>query len=181
VIPATPYDCKGLLKAAIRDDDPVIFFEHKRSYRRVKGEVPDDDFLVPIGQADLKRQGHDLSIITYGVGVQLALDAATTLGPEGISVEVLDLRTIAPLDRAAIAATVEKTSKVLILHEDNKTGGVGAEVAAFIAEELFENLDGPILRVAAADCHIPYAPPLEAAIIPNVLDVVAAARRLAAY
>jgi 2-oxoisovalerate dehydrogenase E1 component beta subunit len=181
VIPATPYDCKGLLKAAIRDDDPVIFFEHKRSYRRVKGEVPDDDFLVPIGQADLKRQGHDLSIITYGVGVQLALNAATTLAPEGISVEVLDLRTIAPLDRAAIAATVEKTSKVLILHEDNKTGGVGAEVAAFIAEELFENLDGPILRVAAADCHIPYAPPLEAAIIPNVQDVVAAARRLAAY
>ena len=181
VIPATPYDCKGLLKAAIRDDDPVIFFEHKRSYRRVRGEVPDGDFLVPIGQADLKREGRDLSVITYGVGVQLALEAATTLEAEGISIEVLDLRTIAPLDRAAIVATVERTSKVLILHEDNKTGGVGAEVAAFIAEELFENLDGPILRVAAADCHIPYAPTLEAAIIPNALDIVAAARRLAAY
>lgn len=181
VVPSTPYDCKGLLKAAIRDDDPVLFFEHKRSYRRVKGEVPSDDYVVPLGRAEVKREGRDLSVITYGVGVHLALEAAERLAGEGISLEVLDLRTLAPMDREAIAATVVRTNKVLIVHEDNKTGGVGAEVAAFIAEELFENLDGPIVRVAAADCHIPYAPSLEAAVIPNVEDVVAAARRLAAY
>lgn len=181
VVPSTPYDCKGLLKAAIRDDDPVLFFEHKRSYRRVKGEVPSDDYVVPLGRAEVKREGRDLSVITYGVGVHLALEAAERLAGEGISLEVLDLRTLAPMDREAIAATVVRTNKVLIVHEDNKTGGVGAEVAAFIAEELFENLDGPIVRVAAADCHIPYAPSLEAAVIPNVEDVIAAARRLAAY
>jgi 2-oxoisovalerate dehydrogenase E1 component subunit beta len=181
VIPSSAYDCKGLLKAAIRDDDPVLFFEHKKSYRRVKDEVPDDDYVVPLGRADVKRPGRDLSVITYGVGVQLALEAAAVLADEGLSLEILDLRTIAPLDRDAIAATVDKTNKALILHEDNKSGGVGAEVAAFIAEELFESLDGPIIRVAAADCHIPYAPSLEAAIIPNVQDVIAAARRLGAY
>jgi 2-oxoisovalerate dehydrogenase E1 component beta subunit len=181
VIPSTPYDCKGLLKASIRDDDPVLFFEHKKSYRRVKGEVPSEDYVVPIGQAEVKRAGKDLSVITYGVGVHLALEAAETLEQEGISTEVLDLRTIVPMDKPAIAATVSKTNKVLILHEDNKTGGVGAEVAAFIGEELFEELDGPIMRVAAADCHIPYAPSLEAVVIPNVQDVIHAARRLAAY
>ena len=181
VIPSTPYDCKGLLKASIRDDDPVLFFEHKRSYRRVKGEVPADDYVVPIGQADVKREGEDLSLITYGVGVHLAHEAAETLAAEGISIEILDLRTIAPMDREAIARTVQKTNKVLILHEDNKTGGVGAEVSAFISEELFEDLDGPIIRVAAADCHIPYAPSLEAVVIPNVQDVIQAVRRLSAY
>jgi 2-oxoisovalerate dehydrogenase E1 component beta subunit len=181
VVPSTPYDCKGLLKAAVRDDDPVLFFEHKRSYRRVKGDVPSDDYVLPIGVADLKREGQDLSIITYGVGVHLALEAAETLAADGISVEILDLRTLAPMDREAIAATVQKTNKVLVLHEDNKTGGIGAEVSAFIAEELFEELDGPIVRVAAADCHIPYAASLEAAIIPNVQDVLVAARRLAAF
>jgi 2-oxoisovalerate dehydrogenase E1 component beta subunit len=181
VVPATPYDCKGLLKSAIRDDDPVLFFEHKRSYRRVRGDVPADDYLVPIGRADLKRSGTTLSVVTYGVGVHQALEAAPTLEAEGISIELLDLRTLAPLDHEAIAATVQHTNKVILLHEDNKTGGVGAEVAAFIAEELFEALDGPIVRVAAADCHIPYAPALEAAIIPSVGDLLAAARRLAAY
>jgi 2-oxoisovalerate dehydrogenase E1 component beta subunit len=181
VIPSTPYDCKGLLKAAIRDDDPVLFFEHKKSYRRVKGEVPSDEYVLPIGQADVKRPGDDLSLITYGVGVHLALEAARTLAAEGIEIEILDLRTIAPLDRAAIAETVRKTSKVIVLHEDNKTGGVGAEVSAFIAEELFEDLDGPIMRVAAADSHIPYAPSLEAVVIPNAQDVIEAARRLSAY
>jgi 2-oxoisovalerate dehydrogenase E1 component beta subunit len=181
VVPATPYDCKGLLKAAVRDDDPVLFFEHKRSYRRVRGEVPDHDYVVPLGRADLKRAGQTLSVITYGIGVHHALEAAQALEPEGISLEILDLRTLAPLDREAIAATVQHTNKVIVLHEDNKTGGVGAEVAAFIAEELFESLDGPIVRVAAADCHIPYAPTLEAAIIPGAADVLAAARRLAAY
>ena len=181
VIPSTPYDCKGLLKAAIRDDDPVLFFEHKKSYRRVKGEVPAEDYVVPIGQAELKRSGTDLSVITYGVGVHLALEAAATLAAEGIEVEILDLRTIVPMDRPAIAETVRKTSKVIILHEDNKTGGVGAEVSAFIAEELFEDLDGPIIRVAAADSHIPYAPSLEAVVIPNTQDVIHAARKLSAY
>jgi 2-oxoisovalerate dehydrogenase E1 component beta subunit len=181
VVPSTPYDCKGLLKAAVRDDDPVLFFEHKKSYRRVKGEVPSDDYVLPIGQAEVKRQGTDLSVITYGVGVHFALEAAETVASEGISMEVLDLRTISPMDREAIAETVRRTNKVVVLHEDNKTGGVGAEVSAFIAQELFEDLDGPIVRVAGADCHIPYAPSLEAVVIPNVQDVIEAVRKLAAY
>ena len=181
VIPSTPYDCKGLLKASIRDPDPVIFFEHKKSYRRVKGEVPDEEYTVPLSVADVKREGNDITIVTYGVGVHLALEAAEKIGPEGVSVEVLDLRTIVPMDKEAIARSVAKTNKVLIVHEDNKTGGVGAEIAATIAEDHFEELDGPILRVAAADTHIPYAPTLEEAVIPNVDDVLAALRRLAAY
>lgn len=181
VVPSTPADCKGLLKSAIRDPDPVLFFEHKKSYRRIRGEVPDGDVTVPLGQADVKRAGSDVSVITYGVGVHLALEAAEQLDGDGVSVEVLDLRTLAPLDREAIARSVQKTNKVLIVHEDNKTGGVGAEIAAIIAEDHFEQLDGPILRVAAADTHIPYAPSLEEAVIPNVDDVVAALRRLAAY
>jgi 2-oxoisovalerate dehydrogenase E1 component beta subunit len=181
VVPSTPYDCKGLLKASIRDDDPVLFFEHKKSYRRLRGEVPDDDYLVPLGKADLKRTGTDLSIITYGIGVHLALEASERLAAEGIDVEILDLRTLLPLDTDAIKETVAKTSKVLILHEDNKTGGIGAEVAALIAEESFEELDGPIMRLAAADTHIPYAAALEEAILPNADDVVQAVRRLAEY
>jgi 2-oxoisovalerate dehydrogenase E1 component beta subunit len=181
VVPSTPADCKGLLKSAIRDPDPVLFFEHKKSYRRVRGEVPDGDVTVPLGRADVKRAGSDVSVITYGVGVHLALEAAERLASEGVSVEVLDLRTLAPLDREAIGRSVQKTSKVLIVHEDNKTGGVGAEIAAIIAEDHFEQLDGPILRVAAADTHIPYAPSLEETVIPNVEDVVAALRRLGAY
>ncbi len=181
VIPSTPYDCKGLLKAAIRDPDPVLFFEHKKSYRRIKGEVPDEEYTLPLSVADVKREGSDISVITYGVGVHLALEAADKIAAEGVSVEVLDLRTIVPMDKAAIARSVAKTSKVLIVHEDNKTGGVGAEIAATIVEDHFELLDGPILRVAAADTHIPYAPTLEEAVIPNVDDVLAALRRLAAY
>ena len=181
VAPSTPADCKGLLKAAVRDDDPVLFFEHKKSYRRIRGEVPDGDVTIPIGKADIKRAGSDVTVVTYGVGVHLALAAADQVAAEGISVEVLDLRTLAPLDREAIARSVAKTSKMLIVHEDNKTGGIGAEIAAMIAEEHFEQLDGPILRVAAADTHIPYAPSLEEAVIPNVEDVVTALRRLGAY
>jgi 2-oxoisovalerate dehydrogenase E1 component beta subunit len=181
VIPSTPADCKGLLKSAIRDEDPVLFFEHKKSYRRIRGEVPDGDLTIPLGQAEVKRAGTDVSIVTYGVGVHLALEAAERVEREGISVEVLDLRTLAPLDRDAIAQSIGKTNKVLIVHEDNKTGGIGAEIAAIIAEEHFEQLDGPILRVAAADTHIPYAPSLEEAVIPNVDDVEVALRRLAAY
>src|SRR6187549_162423 len=143
VVPSTPYDCKGLLKSAIRDDDPVLFFEHKKSYRRLRGEVPDGDVIIPIGKADVKRAGSDVTVVTYGVGVHLALAAAELVAAEGISVEVLDLRTLAPLDREAIAESVAKTSKMLIVHEDNKTGGIGAEIAAMIAEEHFEQLDGP--------------------------------------
>jgi 2-oxoisovalerate dehydrogenase E1 component beta subunit len=181
VVPSTPYDCKGLLKSAIRDDDPVLFFEHKRSYRRLRGEVPDEDYVLPLGTADLKRRGRDLSIITYGIGVHLALEASQRLVDEGIDIEILDLRTLLPLDREAIHETVARTSKVLILHEDNKTGGIGAEVAALVAEEAFQELDGPIVRVAAADTHLPYAASLEQAVLPNVEDVIRAARRLAEY
>lgn len=181
VIPSSPADCKGLLKSAVRDPDPVLFFEHKKSYRRVRGEVPDGDVTIPLGQAAVKREGSDITVVTYGVGVHLALEAAERVERDGISVEVLDLRTLAPLDREAIARSVGKTNKVLIVHEDNKTGGIGAEIAAQIAEEHFEQLDGPILRVAAADTHIPYAPSLEEAVIPNVDDVEVALRRLAAY
>jgi 2-oxoisovalerate dehydrogenase E1 component beta subunit len=181
VIPSTPHDCKGLLKAAIRDPDPVLFFEHKRSYRRVKGEVPDDDYTVPLSTADVKRPGTDVSLITYGIGVHLAMEAAEKMQQEGTSIEVLDLRTIVPMDKDAIKRSVRKTNKVLILHEDNKTGGVGAEIAATIAEDHFEHLDGPIIRVAAADTHIPYASSLEEAVIPNVETVLEGLRRLAAY
>ena len=182
VVPSTPYDCKGLLKSSIRDDDPVLFFEHKKSYRRLRGEVPDGDYTVPLGKAEVKRAGRDLSIITYGIGVQLALEASERLKNEAdIDIEVLDLRTLLPLDCDAIKESVTRTSKVLIVHEDNKTGGIGAEVAALIAEEAFRELDGPIVRLAAADTHIPYAAPLEEAILPNVDDVVRAARKLAEY
>ena len=181
VVPATPRDAKGLLKAAIRDDDPVLFFEHKKSYRRYREVVPDTDDALPIGQARLDRAGTDLSIVTYGVGVHHAREAAEVLLQDGISVEILDLRTLVPMDKEAIARTVGKTSKVLILHEANKTMGIGAEVAAFIAEELFMDLDAPIVRVAARDCHLPFNAPEEEAIIPNPGWVVEAARRLAEF
>lgn len=181
VVPSTPSDCKGLLKAAIRDPDPVLFFEHKKSYRRVRGEVPDGDFTVPLASADVKRAGTDVTVVTYGVGVHLALEAAERIEGEDVSVEVVDLRTLAPLDTETIGRSISKTNKALIVHEDNKTGGIGAEIAALLAERYFEQLDGPILRVGAADTHIPYAPGLEDAVIPNVEDVLAALRRLAAY
>jgi 2-oxoisovalerate dehydrogenase E1 component beta subunit len=181
VVPATPRDAKGLLKAAIRDEDPVIFFEHKQSYRRFRETVPDADEVVPIGVARLDRPGRDLSVITYGVGVHHARHAADVLAAEGVFVEILDLRTLAPMDRAAIARTVANTGKALIVHEANKTMGVGAEIAAFIAEELFMDLDAPLVRVAAADCHVPYNGPEEEAIIPNPDWVIAAARKLAAF
>ncbi|MCC6179422.1 MAG: alpha-ketoacid dehydrogenase subunit beta [Chloroflexi bacterium] len=180
VVPSTPRDASGLLKAAIRDDDPVLFFEHKKSYRRYREIVPPDE-VIPIGLARLDRPGRDLSIVTYGVGVHHAREAADVLAVEGIQAEILDLRTLSPLDREAIARTVAKTRKVLVLHEANKTLGIGAEIAAFIAEELFMDLDGPIVRVAAEDCHLPYNGPEEAAIIPDPAKVTEAARRLAAF
>jgi 2-oxoisovalerate dehydrogenase E1 component beta subunit len=181
VEPATAYDAKGLLKAAIRDDDPVLYFEHKYLYRRIKDEVPDEDYVVPLGKAALRRDGRDLSIITFGAMVYTALDAATELAKDGVDAEVLDLRSLAPLDREAILATVAKTSRVLLLHEARRTGGIGGELAAIISEEAFEYLDAPILRVASADTPVPYAPPLEEAFLPGVDKVVAAAKRLVEY
>jgi 2-oxoisovalerate dehydrogenase E1 component beta subunit len=180
--PATPADAKGLLAAAIRDEDPVLFFEHKRLYRSIKGEVPDGDWVVPIGKADVKRPGKDLSIVTYGAMLHLALAAAERLAAENISVEVLDLRTLLPLDRDAIAATVQKTSRVIILNEDTRTGGIGGEIAAFLSEELFESLDAPIVRLTAPDVPAaPYNHRLEEAFLPQLDDVLAAVRRLGAY
>ena len=181
VEPSTAYDAKGLLKAAIRDDDPVLYFEHKYLYRRVKDEVPEEDYVVPIGKAALRREGADLSIITFGAMVYTALDAAEQLAAGGIQADVLDLRSLAPLDRDAVLTTVAKTSRALLLHEATRTGGIGGELAAIIAEEAFEYLDAPIVRVASADTPVPYSPPLEAAFLPNVEKVVAAARRLVEY
>jgi pyruvate/2-oxoglutarate/acetoin dehydrogenase E1 component len=181
VEPSTAYDAKGLLKAAIRDDDPVLYFEHKYLYRRIKDEVPEEDYVVPIGKAALRREGADLSIITFGAMVHTALDAAKTLAAQGVEAEVLDLRSLAPLDREAILATVAKTSRALLLYEARRTGGIGGELAAIIAEEAFEYLDAPIVRVASADTPVPYSPPLEAAFLPNVEKVVTAAKKLVEY
>lgn len=181
VEPSTAYDAKGLLKAAIRDDDPVLYFEHKFLYRRIKDDVPDDDFLVPIGQAAIRRDGRDLSIITFGAMVYTALDAAAALAAEGVEAEVIDLRSLAPLDRTTILESVGKTSRALLLYEARRTGGIGGELAAIIAEDAFEYLDAPIMRVASMDIPVPYAPPLEAAFLPSVDRVVAAARQLVEY
>lgn len=181
VEPATAYDAKGLLKAAIRDDDPVLYFEHKFLYRRIKDDVPDEDYIVPLGKADVKRAGTDLSIVTFGAMVHTALDAAKQLESDGVQAEVLDLRSLAPLDREAILASVGKTSRVLLLYEARRTGGIGGELAAIIAEEAFEYLDAPIMRIASVDAPVPYAPPLEAAFLPSVEKVVAGARSLIGY
>jgi 2-oxoisovalerate dehydrogenase E1 component beta subunit len=181
VCPATPYDAKGLIKAAIRDNNPVIFFEHKYLYRRIKGEVPEDDYIVPLGKARVAREGHDLSIITYAAMVHTALEAAELLSKEGIEVEILDLRTLAPLDHEAIAQTVRKTNKVILLHEDTRTGGIAGELAAIINEEAFDDLDGPIVRITAQDSPVPFSPPQEEYFLPKVSDVVREARRLKQY
>jgi 2-oxoisovalerate dehydrogenase E1 component beta subunit len=181
VCPSTAYDAKGLMKAAIRDPDPVLYFEHKYLYRRIKEDLPAEDFVVPIGKAALRREGDDLSIITYGAMVYKALEAADELAKDGISVEVLDLRTILPLDEDAILATAKKTSKVIVLHEATMTGGPGGEVVARIAEKAFEYLDGPIVRIAPPDTPVPYSPPLEEAFLPQTSGIVAAARKLASY
>jgi pyruvate/2-oxoglutarate/acetoin dehydrogenase E1 component len=181
VCPSTAYDAKGLIKAAIRDPDPVLYFEHKYLYRRIKEDLPTEDFVVPIGKAALRREGDDLSIITYGAMVYKALEAAEELAKDGISVDVLDLRTILPLDEEAILKTAKKTSKVIVLHEATMTGGPGGEVVARIAEKAFEYLDGPIVRIAPPDTPVPYSPPLEEAFLPQTSGIVAAARKLAAY
>jgi 2-oxoisovalerate dehydrogenase E1 component beta subunit len=179
VAPATPADAKGLLKAAIRDDDPVVFFEHKPNYRTVREEAGDD--VIPIGVARLDRPGRDVSVVTYGGGVHLARQAAELLAATGIDMEILDLRTLAPLDREAIARTVAHTNRLVVLHEANRTMGFGAEVAAFAADELFADLDAPVRRVAANDSYLTYNAPEQAATIPGVTTVVDAVRALAAY
>ncbi|MGE5750274.1 MAG: alpha-ketoacid dehydrogenase subunit beta [Gemmatimonas sp.] len=182
VYPATASDAKGLLKAAIRDDDCVLFFEHKYLYRRIKEEMPAGDHVTPIGKARTAREGKDVSIITYAATVWKSLEAAEQLEKEdGLSVEVIDLRSIAPMDDDAIVATVKKTNRVLIVHEDTRTGGVAGEIAARINEHAFEWLDAPILRVTAADVPLPYSPPLEDYVLPQTNDIVKAVRRLAAY
>jgi pyruvate/2-oxoglutarate/acetoin dehydrogenase E1 component len=183
VEPSTAYDAKGLIKAAIRDPDPVLYFEHKKLYRlpRLREELPEDDYIVPIGKARTRREGRDLSIITFGAMTLTALDAAEELEKEGLDVEVIDLRTLAPLDKQAILDSVKKTSRVMVLHEASRTGGIGGEIAATIAEEAFEWLDAPVVRVASIDTPVPYSPPLEEYYLPQTKDVLEAARRLAAY
>jgi 2-oxoisovalerate dehydrogenase E1 component beta subunit len=182
VAPSTPYDAKGLLKAAVRDPDPVIFFEHKKCYQLATGEVPDTDYTVPIGKADVKRDGSDITVITYGLTVHFALEAAEELAREGVSALVLDLRTIQPLDKEAILQAAAKTGKVLIVHEDNKTGGVGAEISAIIAEELLFELDAPVMRLCGPDVPaMPISPPLEKQFMLNKEKVKEAMRQLAIF
>jgi pyruvate/2-oxoglutarate/acetoin dehydrogenase E1 component len=182
VYPATASDAKGLIKAAIRDEDCVLFFEHKYLYRRIKEVMPAGDHVTPIGKARTAREGKDVSIITYAATVWKSLEAAEQLEKEdGLSVEVIDLRSIAPMDDDAIVATVKKTNRVLIVHEDTRTGGVAGEITARINELAFEWLDAPVLRVTAADVPLPYSPPLEDYVLPQTNDIVKAVRRLAAY
>ncbi len=183
VEPSTAFDAKGLIKAAIRDPDPVLFFEHKKLYRlpRLREELPEEDYIVEIGKAATRREGSDLSIFTFGAMTLIALDAAEELEKEGVSAEVVDLRTLAPLDTEAIIASVKRTNRALVLHEAPRTGGIGGEIAATIAEKAFEFLDAPVVRVAAIDSPVPYAPPLEEYHLPQLKDVLEAARKLAAY
>ena len=181
VVPATPRDAKGLMLAAIRDPDPVIFLEHKFLYRRLKEDVPEGEEATPIGEARIAREGSDVSIITYGAMVHASLEAAEAVSREGLDVEILDLRTLLPMDRARIVETVKKTGRALIVHEATKTGGPGGEVAALIAEHAFLHLDAPIVRVAPPDTPVPYSPPLEEFFLPNAAKIADAVRALAEY
>ncbi len=182
VAPATAYDAKGLLKAAIRDDDPVLFFEHKYLYRRIQEELPEEDYIVPLGKAAVRREGSDMTFITYSSMLYPSLTAAERLEKEdGLRVEVIDLRSLRPLDWETLFGSVRKTNKVVIIHEDRRTGGIGGEIAARLAEECFDSLDGPIVRVASEDTHYAFSPPLEEFILPNVDKILAKARALAAY
>jgi 2-oxoisovalerate dehydrogenase E1 component beta subunit len=181
VCPATPADAKGLLVSSIEDPNPVLYFEHKHLYRRIKDEVPDERYAVPFGEARLHREGDDVTVVTWGAMVYTADEAAKQVEGDGISVEILDLRTLVPWDKEAVLRSVAKTSKVLVLHEDTRTGGFGAEIAATITEEGFENLDAPVKRIAAPDTPVPFSPPLEKAYIPQVDDVVAGLNDLAEY
>jgi 2-oxoisovalerate dehydrogenase E1 component beta subunit len=182
VAPSTPYDIAGLLRTSLRSPDPVLFLEHKKLYRAIKGEVPDESFYVPIGKADIKRAGDDLTIISYGLMLHESLKAADALIKEGVTAEVIDLRTLSPLDKDAILTSVKKTGKALIVYEDNYTGGLGGEIAAIIAENAFEYLDGPITRVAGPDIPaMPFSHPMQDFFLPNAEKIAAAARTLAAY
>jgi 2-oxoisovalerate dehydrogenase E1 component beta subunit len=182
ICPAFPEDAKGLLKSAIRDDNPCVFLEHKWIYRRIREPVSDDpDFLIPIGQARVRREGTDLSIVTYGMMAHLGLEAAELLEQEGISAEVVDLRTILPLDTQTVLRSVEKTSRALVLYESHRFLGTGAEVASVIAEEGFQHLDAPVTRLAPPNVPVPFSPSLEDAYLPQVSDIVEAARKLSAW
>ena len=182
IAPATPYDAKGLLKSAIRDNSPVVFLEHKKTYRLVRGEVPDEEYTLPIGVADVKRTGQNITIVTYGLMLHYCLEAAQQVEQEGIDVEVVDLRTLSPLDTDTILNSVKKTGKLLIVHEDNLTGGVGAEVAALAADQAFEYLDGPVRRLCGPDVPtMPFAQTLEDAYMPNTEKIAEALRQQAAY
>jgi 2-oxoisovalerate dehydrogenase E1 component beta subunit len=182
VMPSTPYDVKGLLKAAIRDNDPVLFFEHKRAYRLIKGEVPSDDYTLPLGKADVKREGDDITVITYGLCVHFALQAAEKLAKDGISAHILDLRTVYPLDKEAIIEAASKTGKVLLVTEANKEGSIISEVSAIIAENCLLDLDAPIMRIAGPDVPaMPYAPTMEKFFMVNPDKVEKAMRELAEY
>jgi 2-oxoisovalerate dehydrogenase E1 component beta subunit len=175
VQPSTPYDAKGLLKAAIRDNNPVIYLEHKHLYRRIREEVPDDDFTVPLGVADVKREGADLTMVTYGAMVHECLTAADRLSKEGAECDVIDLRTLCPLDKESFLTSVRKTSRALVVYEAHLTGGFGGEVAAIIAQEAFDALDAPVTRVASLDVPVPFSPPLEDAMLPNADKIYRAA------
>ncbi|MBA3795910.1 MAG: alpha-ketoacid dehydrogenase subunit beta [Chloroflexi bacterium] len=182
VIPSTPYDARGLLRSSIRDEDPVLFFEHKKMYRSVRGEVPDSDYSIPLGEAKVVREGSQVSIIGYGLMVQYALEAAELLEGDDISAEVVDIRTLRPLDGETILESVRKTGKAVVVYEDNRFGGYGAEIAAIIAEEAFDHLDGPVMRVTGPDVPgVPYAHTLEDWFMPNPDRIADAVRRLAAY
>ncbi|KRT63425.1 MAG: 2-oxoisovalerate dehydrogenase subunit beta [Chloroflexi bacterium CSP1-4] len=182
VVPSTPYDARGLLRSAIRDPDPVLFFEHKKLYRSVRGEVPDTDYVVPLGRAQVTRPGDHVTVIAYGLMAHYSLEAAELVAGEGISVEVIDLRTLRPLDTETILGSVKKTGKCVIVYEDNRFGGYGAEVAAVLAEEAFDYLDGPVVRVAGPDVPgVPYSHTLEDWFMVDPDKIAAAVRRLAAY
>lgn len=181
VAPSTPYDAKGLIKASIRDPNPVLFFEHKYLYRHIRAELPEDDYSIPIGKADIKREGNDITVITYATGVHWSLEAAQELSREGIDVEIVDLRSLLPFDREMILASVRKTGKVLIVHEATLTGGIGGEIAAVIAEHAFPSLDAPVMRLAAIDTPVPFAPILEKYFQPNADKVARKLRELAAF
>ncbi len=181
VAPATAYDAKGLIKAAIRDEDPVIYLEHKFLYRRIKEDLPPGEIVVPIGKAAVRRTGRQITVLTYGAMLYVVLEAAERLAAENIDLEVVDLRTLLPLDKETILDSVRRNGKVFIVHEDTRTGGIAGELAAVICEEVFDYLDGPVLRVTAPDTPVPYSPPLEEFFLPKVSDVMNTARKLASY
>jgi 2-oxoisovalerate dehydrogenase E1 component beta subunit len=181
IYPSTPYDAKGLLKSAVRDNNPVLFFEHKFLYRRIREELPAEDYTVPIGKAVVRREGKHLTIISYAAMMHTSLEAAAELANEGIEAEVIDLRTLLPLDEDTILTSLKKTNKCLVVHEDTKTGGIAGEIAAILCERAFGDLDGPLMRVTALDTPVPYAPTLEDYFLPNKEKVLYAARALAKY